>query len=321
MRRTRVLLVALASLAGCADWKSLYRTDPEDAAALDGPAAPDAAIDDDAAPLADGPVPLPDMGSPVPDATASAADAAICADDSGPVVLWRFDGSGVPSPANFISDSACRPPSVPLGWDLQRNAGRTRMSGGWLFFDGGFLESQIKDSDDLGRALVKARSLSIELWFKGTADQTGTIFATRGATSGRAFDIEQRAQTLRFTLHTTATDATGEKLMPPIAPSDGAADLTAHFNADGVSSVHVVATFSSDERAAHLYVDGVLAATVIQGRAEQPMPIPVWASGKNELGLGGTFEGASWHGWVDLAAVYDRALSASEVQALHALGP
>jgi hypothetical protein len=302
MRRWSLVLVL--GMSSCADWRSLYGTRPP---ALD--AAPELPPLDAAAP---------------PDLTESddlSADVMVevipsCADRSEPLVLWKFDGMGPPTPADPIRDMACRPPDVPLGWDLERPAKDTNLADHALFLDGGFLFSGIPQSDEVGRAITRTRSLSLELWVRAERAGNGTIFSTAGGTNpGRAFAISQKDGTLRFAVRSTATDADGSRFV-----AGGPAEAVAPFAFDPSVPVHIVGTYASDDRTATLYVDGAPTAVVIHGHPGAAV-LPVWASGKNELGLGGTFEGAPWRGWVYLVAIYDRALAAEEVQALYQRGP
>jgi hypothetical protein len=295
------LLVPLG-VAGCADWRSLYGVRPEEPDAAPPMLAPD-----------QGP---PDLG--VPDASITTPDGeagSLCQDDGGPLVLWKFEGVGPPSPDDPVPDLACRPPDVPLGWDLERPARATSLSDHALFLDGGFLFSGIPQSDEVGRDIIRTRSITVELWLGTQRTENGTIFSTAGGTNpGRAFAIEQKDGTLRFAVRSTATDADGSRLV-----SGGPAEVVVPFARDPGVPVHVVGTYASATRTATLYVDGTPSATVIHGHTGTPAP--VWQSGKNELGLGGTFEGAPWRGWIFLVALYDRALSDGEVKDLFARGP
>jgi hypothetical protein len=303
MRRWSLVLVL--GMSSCADWRSLYGARPLPADALEDPSPPP-----DAAPVSD--LAEPDDLSP------DVADEVIpsCPDSSGPLVLWKFDGMGPPSPAEPIRDMACRPPDVPLGWDLERAARDTNVADHALFLDGGFLFSGIPQSDEVGRAILHSRSLSLELWVRAERTGNGTIFSTAGGTNpGRAFAISQKDGTLRFAVRSTATDADGSRFV-----AGGPAEAVAPFAFDPAVPVHIVATYGSADRMATLYVDGAPTAAVMHGHAGVAV-LPVWASGKNELGLGGTFEGAPWRGWVYLVAIYDRALGADEVRALFARGP
>jgi hypothetical protein len=274
-----------------------------------GPPAPDATPPPDVIEVAD--VEL----APEPADGGADADPG-CDDAGGPLVLWKFEGMGPPSPADPIRDMACRPPDVPLGWDLERPAKNTNVADHALFFDGGFLFSGIPQSDEVGRAITRARGLSLELWVRAQRTESGTIFSTAGGTSpGRAFAISQKDGTVRFAVRSTATDSDGTHFV-----AGGPAEAVASVAFDPAVPVHLVGTYSAIDRTATLYVDGVPLAAVIHGHAGAPV-LPMWASGKNELGLGGTFEGASWRGWVYLVAIYDRPLGSDEVKALFMRGP
>jgi hypothetical protein len=297
-------LLAVLSVTACTDWGALYRRGNDAVAA----APPEIA--------ADAPPPAPDVEAAADAAPPDAAAAVARCDDppTAPVVIWRFEGRGRPSPTQFIPDSACRPPDVPLSWDFLRSLGNTTMADRALFLDGAFLYATRNDSDDLGRAVTHARSFAIELWLRARRMATGTIFTTNTEKDlGRAFTISQHDAELRFAVHTTATDANGDRLL---GAAGGTAEVTVPLPVDTPTAIHVVAMYSSTERAAEVYVNGVRAGAVPQ--AVPPVqPIPVWATmGRNQLGLGGAFDGDAWHGWLHRVAVYDRALTAQEIAAL-----
>jgi hypothetical protein len=302
----RWLVLALPLVAACTDWGALYVNDAPDASP-EVPGLVDAAGAPDVLPivLADGP------GSEV----------VVDCPATGPLALWRFEGHGAPNAADFIPDQACRAPDVPLAWDLERNAGTTELMPGSVHLDGGFLFAAKPASDDLGLLLTRSRSFSLELWLRAMHGESGTIFATNGAKdSGRAFSIAQKDGLLHFAVRTTATDPNGEHFLkaPPNGPS---AELVVALPVDTFAPVHVVAMYSGLERVARIYVDGVAMETLPHARPDVPAPVPVWSPGKNQLGLGGSFDGTGWHGWLHLVAVYDTALSATEVQQLFVQGP
>jgi hypothetical protein len=301
-----LLVVVLAAAPACTDWRSLYRA--RDAAASAPALPPDAAEEL--------PVSADDAEAPPPpgDATPGGEPVPCDAPDTAPVVLWKFEGRGQPDPSQFVADSACRSPDVSLSWDLLRNPGKTFMGDSMLFLDGGFLLAAKKDSDDLGHAVVRARSFSIELWLRARHMVSGTVFTTNGEHEpGRAFSLSQKDSELHFTVHTTATDADGQKF----TVAGASADLAVPLPVDTVGPVHVVAMYSRLDHTATVYVNGVLAGAVAHGPRSPAEAIPVWASmGKNQLGVGGSFDGAPWHGWLYRVAIYDRALAADEIATL-----
>jgi hypothetical protein len=302
-------LIALAAVTACTDWRSLYRgrdaapvlpkLEPPDAAG-DGEETADA----EAAPPADV-------------HRSGAGDAPACNEPpSGPVVVWKFEGRGQPDPMQFVPDSACRDPEVSLSWDLLRDPGKTTMADRVLYLDGGFLLADKGDSDDLGRAITRARSFTIELWLRARRLVNGTIFTTNGDRDpGRAFGIVQKDSELRFAVHTTATDPNGLKFTG--AASTVTAEVSAPLPVDTAVPVHVVCMYSSGDREASVYINGIRAAAVAHLLLGPLEPVPVWASGgKNQLGVGASFDGTPWHGWLHRVAVYDRALAPNEIAEL-----
>ena len=310
----RCLLVALMLGAACTDWRSLYGQRAQDAgddssfiAQPDPDDGGEPAVRLDGSPL-DGLAPLDGGGTP---------EVSPCA-LAGPVVAWRFDGQGVPSATDFIPDLACRAPDMPLGWDLERNSRDTRMAGGALYLDGGFLFADRPVSDQLGQSLMHAGSFSIVLWLRALRSESGTIFETSGLReSGRAFSIAQKDATLHFAVRTTATDPMGERF----APADTSAEIVVPLPVGTGEPVQVVALYSRAQRAATVFVGGARLGSVAHARPGAPEPLPVWTTGKNQVGLGGGFDGTAWHGWLHQVALYDRALSDAEVEQLFAAGP
>jgi len=313
----RWLLVASApALAACADWRALYAVVPADAGPVEH-----ADADEDSSALAFQPDAAP-IDSESDGEPHTEGDALACPLSPDPIVLWRFAGSGPPDPTQFIPDYACRAPEVSLGWDLERKAGKTTMTDGTLFLDGGFLFAGIKESDDVGRMIARTRSFTVELWLQAKRGEMATICGTDGdRTAQRAFALIQKDTTLHFTPRTTVTDGNGERFVAGGANPGGPAEVVVALPVDTTTPVQVVATYSSTTRAATVFVDGAVAGTVIHARPPAPAPAPVWTSGKNQLGLGGAFQGASWHGWLHRVSLYDRALEPGEVQTLFAAGP
>jgi hypothetical protein len=311
----RWFVLALApAVASCADWRALYAVAPADAAAID----PSDAAEEDS-----GALPFePDVGAPVDADAGPAGDAvAACPFSPDPIVLWRFAGSGPPDPMQFVPDYACRAPDVSLGWDLLRKSGKTNMSAGALFLDGGFLFAGIKESDDVGRMVTRAHSFTVEIWLQAKRGEMATIFGTDGEhDDGRAFALIQKDTVLQFAVRTTVTDPNGEKFTAMGATPGGPAEVMVPVPVDNGAPVQVVAIYSVATRAATVYVGGVLAGTVVHARPPVPAPTPVWTTGKNQLGLGGSFQATAWHGWLYRVSFYDRAIEPSEVQALFAAG-
>jgi hypothetical protein len=306
----RWFLLLFPALASCADWRALYER-------ADG--APLIAQADAADPG------LPEVGLTPDEGLApdvAEAEVASCPASSAPIVLWKFDGKGPPSPSQFVPDVACRDPNVPLGWDLERKPGRTNMAEGTLFLDGCFLFAGIKESDETGRLLTRAHSLAIELWLKAGHGESATIFATNGERDpGRAFSLAQKDTVLHFAVRTTVTDPNGERFVAGAANPGGVAEVVVPLPVDTLAPVHVVATYSAVDRTATVFIDGIEAGAVVHAHPPAVAPVPVWAAGKNQLGLGGTFQGTAWHGWLELVALYDRPIDRAEAEALFAQGP
>jgi hypothetical protein len=295
--------LALPLAAACTNWGALYVTSADSAASV-----ADASEAAERTTIADQAM-----------ADASSSSEAIDCPAVGPLALWKFDGQGGPAAGTFIPDLACRKPDMPLAWDLERNAGTTAMAGGALHLDGGFLFADKPMSDELGLFLTLARSFSLELWLRAMHGEAGTIFATNGVRDpGRAFSIAQKDSQLHFAVRTTATDPLGEHF---VKPAGAVAELVVPLPVDTRGPVHVVAMYSGSEHAARVYIDGVAMETVVHAPLDAPEPVPVWTPGKNQLGLGGSFDGTGWHGWLYLVAVHDTALSAAEVARLFQLGP
>jgi hypothetical protein len=84
-----------------------------------------------------------------------------------------------------------------------------------------------------------------------------------------------------------------------------------------------VAVYSGLERVASLYINGVLAQALSHVRPTVPAPAVVWSPGKNEVGVGATFDprGVAWKGTLMMVALYDKALALEEVRRLYGLGP
>jgi hypothetical protein len=318
------VLVAFCLNAACTDWQSLYTPQvklPGDAATL--PDAP--VVDPDAEP--DAAVAPPDVEVDLGAIEVEPDDTAIAPAARDPVAFWRFDEMGRPS-LQPIRDRAPREPDLPLQWDLNRDSGKTEGRDGMLVLDGGFLSAGIFASNALGRVLLAARSFTLELWIKATPTNSGTIFTTftpaGDKTAGRAFAIIQKENLLHFSVHTSATDNTGERF--PAVGSLPAASAEAHARLPPEVTpempIHVVAVYSDVEKSAVLYVDGEFAEAVNHHRAGTPPPTLVWSQGKYELGVGGAFDLMSaWRGAIYLAAIYDRVLAADEIKELYSAGP
>ena len=304
----RFILLAVVLSTACTDWRSLYKERAEDGSLIarqDPEDAGQSAEKLDAGASTEHP---DDAVAPEPIACAAA----------GPLVRWKFDGHGAPGATTFIPDLACRAPDVSLGWDLERNSRNTQMLDGALYLDGGFLFSDRPVSDELGQLVMRSGSFAILLWLRALRTETGTIFATNGIRdTGRAFSIAQKDGTLHFAVRTTATDPMGERF----ATAGTLAEITVPLPVESKAPVQVVAMYSRQEGAATVYVDGVRVDTVLHARPGAADPAPVWATGRNQLGLGGAFEGTAWHGWLHEVALFDRALPAAEVERLFVAGP
>jgi hypothetical protein len=308
----RRFLLGFLTLASCANWRALYAGAAPDAATS---APPDTGVD--TAVLVD--TGLPDQRPPV---DGEIAEVISCPASPAPIVLWKFEGAGPPSPSQFVPDFGCRDPNVPLGWDLERKPGKTMMGAGALFLDGGFLFAGIKDSDEFGHQITRAHSLAIEVWLKAMHGESGTIFATNGERDpGRAFSLAQRDAVLHFAIRTSVTDPNGERFVAGSANPGGAAEIVVPLPVDTSAPVQVVATYSSVDRRATVFVDGVEMGSVVHAHPPAAAPVLVWTTGKNQLGLGGTFEGTAWHGWLQLVALYDGPIDKAQAQALFLQGP
>jgi hypothetical protein len=311
--RCSMLLLAWCLTGGCIDWESLYA--PQVSAPVD--TAPQS--EDAAAPIE----PPAAMTDADPDAGADADPEDAAPDPREPVALWRFDEPGRPGvQIAAIADRAPRLPMLPLHWDLNRDSGKSEVRDGVLVLDGGFLSAGITESDALGEVLVKARSLSLELWVKATPTGNGTIMTTftplGDKTAGRAFAIIQRENVIHFSVHTTATDSSGDKF---VGPAMAAAEVHAHFPVETNAPIHVIARYSDATKMAEVYVDGVLGDAISHRRPGAPPPTLVWTHEKYEFGLGGAFDLAStWRGSIFKAAIYDRALAPAEIAALYSAG-
>jgi hypothetical protein len=312
--------VAFFLTSGCTDWESLYAP----AVSWSGDAAPGAGdapvVDQPAGASADAdPEAAVDLG-----AIDGEPDGGVAPDGREPVALWRFDVPGRPGvQVTAIADLAPRPPDLPLHFDLNRDSGKTEVRDGMLTLDGGFLSAGITPSNALGDVLTRARSVSLELWLKVLPTSNGTILTTftpiGDKTAGRAFAIVQRDNVIHFSVHTTATDATGEKFL---GATMTAAEIHARLPLEATVPVHVVALYSDADKSAEIYLDGVRADVISHHRPGTPPPALVWTHEKYELGLGGAFDVAStWRGSLYLAAVYDRALGAGEIKDLYSAGP
>jgi hypothetical protein len=318
----RVSLASAAlALAGCTDWRSLYVS--VDAAVMvepmaDAPDAPPAPppVDAPAFEVVEAPQAIPD--------TPPARDRPPPTNPDEALVFWRFFGAGHPSPTNPVPDLSTLAPDLPLQWDLKRDVTRSELRDGSVWFDGGFLRAGPRESDSLGAALVKKNSLTIEMWLRTVATESGTIMSTDGEGSGRAFSIDQENDTIHFSVRTTATDANGEHFGSNTGPTSELSGKPPFDPSKQPTVFHVVAEFSGADKASALYINGVLAQALSHVRPPTVlMPTLVWSTGKNEIGVGAPFNpaGASWKGLLMAVAIYDKPLPPDEVRRLFGLGP
>lgn len=155
----------------------------------------------------------------------------------------------------------------------------------------------------LNAAITASGAITLEAWFRPlNTSQTGParIFGASGDSSNRNFLLGQSGSQISARLRTSTTNNNG---MPDV--SGGTLGTT--------SETHVVLTW--DGVTVHVYQDGALATSASRGgtisnwNANYPLRLANESTGDRH-----------WLGEIYLIAVYDRALSASEIEVNHSIG-
>ncbi len=211
---------------------------------------------------------------------------------TGLILLYEFDeGEG-----NVVRDTS--PLQPPLDLIIPESAPVTWLDSGISIDATARLQSE-EPATKLAEAVGVTNELSLEAWVRPKDPLQGgpaRFFTVSFDTLDRNFMLGQDGGRFVARLRTTATESNG---MPNF--------LTSELVTKELTHIVYVHTKSGEE---HLFVDGQLAATELrQGELSNWDPTYRLAVG-DEFGE----ERRDWQGEVHLIAVYDRALSPSEVQ-------
>jgi hypothetical protein len=189
-------------------------------------------------------------------------------------------------------------------------SGNVSWVGGWgvQIENGGKLQGTTTGSAKI-RSMVQATGeYSVETWIvPDNTTQTGAyVVSYSGSTTARNFTLSQTASNFDFLQRSTTTDANG---MPALSTP------TAN-NVAQASLQHVVLT-SDPVNGRQIYVNGVLAAS---GDPQKGGSLSEWDN-TFALVLGNEVSGTMpWSGQIKMVAIYNHAMTASEVQTNYAAG-
>ena len=239
-----------------------------------------------------------------PDARPDASDMGRVTD--GLIALWTFDeASGATA-----NDTSGVSPAVPLTVSM---GGTPTWAGGTMTVDSpSLLISAPGDAMRLSAACAQNAGVTLEVWVvpmgatQGTAAAPATVAGIDSTVMSRSISIFQSGDQWLGRVRTNMTDPAWANGGPDLLPAAGS----------NVVSVltHVVVVADANERA--LYVDGDQAAqTAPAGPYKWDGSYKmVFASDNNTLKR-------AWLGTYALVALYDRALSAAEIERNFLAGP
>jgi hypothetical protein len=216
-----------------------------------------------------------------------------------------------------VPDLSGEPPTVDLSAEERSPLGVTIVDGA-AELDGGFLLASDTASEQLGDALVAAGSLTVAAWIStdDTTQHGPTRIVTLSHGAGdRAFTIGHHYAALhvRFRCSETTSNGAIRGTGDPVHYVDGVFPTTGF--------VHVALVWDGAAGESRLYVDGAQRAVrELVDSAGAPATLD-WETSEDRFGVGDEYGAArSWHGAIADLAIYDRALTETEVAELSARG-
>ncbi len=225
-------------------------------------------------------------------------------DESGTIALYQFR-AGV---GNVISDTSGVTPALNLS--LTGDEGSDfKWVGGWgVEFLGGRAHTDPADTQKLRNRIVASGEYSIEAWVvpgnvsQGTADNPARIISYSASEDSRNFTLGQAEYRYTFMHRSSSTDANGE---PSLITDADAEDAQA-------VQQHVVVTYSRNN-GRRIYVNGeytgdsIDTTSLTDTLADWDDSYPLVFGSES----GGT---QAWQGKLRLVAIYDRAMSETQIQ-------
>ena len=262
------------------------------------------------------PIDASDLDASIADAggDTNTADAGFCRRRS-PIVAWDFEA---PTPLNAsehhpdlggLSDAT-------LVWATNGGV----VGGGAVTFSGGLLEIPVSAGPAIRAEARDQNAFSAEVWVQQSSTMPAgpaRIMTCSMNTSIRAFTIGQQNDEVRGRIRSNLTDANGFDWIDTLRTPE--AVLIARNVFPTMAPTHIVLVWRRGT--ARLYINGEL----IDERVHSAEARLVWADGLS-CGFGDEFgNGLGMRRWsggrLELAAFYVGALSRSDVQCLHTLGP
>ncbi len=272
-----------------------FDTDSPDTASPDtGP--PDTASPDTGSPDTSSPD-TPDTAPP-PRLTCDAASTVTAPE---PIAAWNF--------TRDASDVAPRAPNVPLSAE-----GAALVSGGEAVLTGGRLIASVAASDSLSLAL-RASSFTVEIFVRASdlvveeSFPPERMFTLSQTSTSRLLTIGAQESSLVVRLRSTLTDANGAACVGSDETLGAQMIVPGVFTASG-GMKHVVFVFDATTGRPSVFINGEFRETsYCAGRATLN-----WGAGYRFL-IGDELSGGrAFDGRVGRVAVYDRALSPSEIR-------
>lgn len=231
-----------------------------------------------------------------------------------PIVLYTFEDL---TDLSAVSDVASGSPDVSLSAAARDPVGVTIVDGG-VEISGGRLEASMADSRALGDALMASGSFTVEIWVQTTnATQTGPARIVTYSTDGsqRAFTLGQEGANFVTRTRTTATGLNGTT-----GPSGSIIHSTTAFPA--TTPRQLVLVFDGDTATTSAYVDGEHGGDQEHRTDGGDLATLNWQTSSERFGLGDEFvDTRPWSGTIELVAIFDRSLTAAEVEQLFTSGP